>query len=106
MSDAAIAMRETTKPKPSKTGAEAKENYERMKAATDEMTGMVEASYSSAVKGARDYGLKVIDITRANASAAFDLCGKLVTVKSPSEAIELSTAHARQQFDGVDLYGG
>jgi phasin len=58
-------------------------------------------SYSSAVKGGTDYGLKVIDITRVNASAAFDLFGKLVAIKSPSEAIEISTAHARQQFDAV-----
>jgi hypothetical protein len=48
-----------------------------------------------------DYGLKVIHMTRLNASAAFDLFGKLVAVKSQSEAIELSTVHARQQFDAV-----
>ena len=74
-----------------KTGVEAKENYEKMKIATDQMTDVVATSYSSAVKGGADYGLKVIDMTRLNASAAFDLFGKLVDVKSPSEAIELST---------------
>jgi phasin len=84
-----------------KTGVEAKENYEKMKIATDQMTDVVATSYSSVVKGGTDYGLKVIDMTRLNTSAAFDLFGKLVDVKSPSEAIELSTAHARQQFDAV-----
>ena len=84
-----------------RTGVEAKENYEKLKIATDQMTDVVATSYSSAVKGGTDYGLKVIDMTRLNASAAFDLFGKLVAVKSPSEAIELSTAHARQQFDAV-----
>ena len=84
-----------------RTGVEAKVNYEKMKIATDQMTDVVATSYSSAVKGGTDYGLKVIDMTRLNASAAFDLFGKLVAVKSPSEAIELSTAHARQQFDAV-----
>jgi len=80
---------------------EAKENYEKLNIATDQMTDVVATSYSSVVKGGTDYGLKVIHMTRLNASAAFDLFGKLVAVKSQSEAIELSTVHARQQFDAV-----
>ncbi|MGA8615749.1 MAG: phasin [Xanthobacteraceae bacterium] len=82
-------------------GAQAKENYETMQTATDEMIGMVEATYAITAEGATDYGLKVIEITRSNANAAFDFIGKLVAVKSPSEAVELLTAHARQQFDAV-----
>jgi phasin len=84
-----------------RTGVEAKENYEKLNIATDQMTDVVATSYSSVVKGGTDYGLKVIHMTRLNASAAFDLFGKLVAVKSQSEAIELSTVHARQQFDAV-----
>lgn len=84
-----------------KGGAQAKENCERLKTATDEMAGMIEASYSTTVKGAKDYGLKIIEITHANTNAAFDLLDKLVAAKSPSEAIELSTTHAREQFDAV-----
>ena len=88
-----------------KGGAQAKENSEKMKAATDQMTGMVEASYVTAANGATDYGLKIIEMTRVNANAAFDFIGKLVVVKSPSEAIELSTAYGRQQFDAVSTQG-
>lgn len=84
-----------------KGGAQAKGNYEKMKTATDEMSGTVEAVYTTAAKGATDYGLKVIATTRSNANAAFDLIGKLAAVKSPSEAVELSTAHARHQFERV-----
>jgi phasin len=84
-----------------KGGAQARENYEKMQTATDEMTGMVEATYAATAKCATDYGLKIIDVTRINANAAFDFFGKLVAVKSPSEAVEISTAHARQQFDTV-----
>lgn len=83
------------------TGAAAKENYEKMKTANDRLAAMVEASYSTALKGATAYGLKVIDINRINAQAAFDLFSKLVAVKSPSEAIELSTSQARQHIDAV-----
>jgi phasin len=84
-----------------KGGTQAKENWAKMKATTDEMTGMVEATYAAAAKGTMDYGLQVIEMTRVNANAAFDFIGKFVAVKSPSEAIELSTAHARLQFDTV-----
>ena len=38
-----------------KGGAQAKENYEMMKATTDEMTGMVEATYATTAK--RGHGL-------------------------------------------------
>ncbi len=84
-----------------KGGAQAKENYEKLKTATDEVAGLAEASYSTAAKGATDYGFKVIEITRTNTNATFDLLDKLVAAKSPSEAIELSAAHARRQFDAV-----
>ena len=79
--------------------AQAKDNYERMKAASEDMAGVVEAAFATASKGATEYGLKVMDVTRANTTAAFDFVGKLMSVKSPSEAVELATAHARQQFD-------
>jgi len=54
-----------------------------------------------ATKGASDYGLKVIEATRVNTNSAFDFCTELMTVKSFSEVIELSTAHSRKQFEAV-----
>ena len=50
-------------------------------------------------KGASDYGLKVIEAARANTNAAFDFATQLMTVKSLSEVVELSTAHTRKQFE-------
>ena len=38
-------------------------------------------------------------MTRANTNAAFDFANALMTVKSASEVVEVSTAHARKQFD-------
>ncbi len=92
-----VAIRELAE----KGGAQAKENYEKMKTAAEGMTGVVEATYATAAKGATDYGLRVIEMTRINTNAAFDFVGKLMSVNSLSEAVELSTAHARQQFDTV-----
>jgi phasin len=79
--------------------AQAKDNYERMKAAAEEATDVMETTYSTASKGAADYGLKVIEAARENTNAAFDYFGELMAVKTLSEVVELSTAHARKQFE-------
>ena len=79
--------------------AQAKDTYEKMKAAAEEATDVLETTYSTATKGASDYGLKVIEAARVNTNAAFDFAGELITAKTLSEVIELSSAHARKQFE-------
>jgi phasin len=82
-----------------KSVSQAKDNWEKMKAATEEATDLLEDSYATAAKGAADYGLKLIEAARANTNAAFDFAGELVTAKSLSEVVEVSTSHARKQFE-------
>jgi phasin len=84
-----------------KSVAQAKQSYEKMKAAAEEATEVMEATYATASRGAADYGLQLIEAFRANANANFDFARDLFTVKSLSEAIELSTAHTRKQFEAV-----
>jgi phasin len=84
-----------------KGATQAKENYEKMKAAAEEATDVLEDTYATATKGAADYGLKVIEASRVNTNAAFDFFTQLMTVKSYSDMVELSTAHARKQFETV-----
>src|SRR5271168_11151 len=79
--------------------AQAKDTYEKMKAAAEEATDVLETTYSTATKGASDYGLKVIEAARANTNAAFDFAGEVMAAKTLSEFIELSSAHARKQFE-------
>jgi phasin len=81
--------------------AQAKDTYEKMKAAAEEATDVLETTYSTAAKGTADYGLKVIETARVNTNAAFDFYGELITAKSISEVIELSSAHARKQFEAL-----
>ncbi len=81
--------------------AQAKEHYEKIKAAAEETTDVLEDTYTTASKGASEYGRKVIEVSRANTNAAFDFFGQLMAAKSLSEVVELSTAHARGQFDTV-----
>lgn len=82
-----------------KSVAQAKETWDKMKAASEEATEIMEETYTTASKGVSDYGLKVIDTTRANVNAAFDFASALMGAKSISEIIELSTSHARSSFD-------
>jgi len=81
--------------------AQAKENYEKMKSVAEEATTTLEDTYSTAAKGCSGYGLKLIENVRANSNAAFDLFGELLAAKSYSEAVELSTAYLRSQFETV-----
>jgi phasin len=81
--------------------SQARDNWERIKAATEEATDLIEDSYATASKGMVDYGLKLIDAHRANTNAAFDLASELLAVKSMSEAVELSTTHARKQLEAI-----
>ena len=79
--------------------AQAKDTYEKMKAAAEEATDVLETTYSTATKGASDYGLKMIETARINTNAAFDFANELITANTFSEVMELSTAHARKQFE-------
>jgi phasin len=84
-----------------KSVSQAKENYEKMKSAAEEATDVLEDTYANASKGASDYGLKLIDVARVNTNAYFDFATELMAVKSLSEVVELSTAHARRQFEAL-----
>ncbi len=84
-----------------KSVSQAKETYEKMKSAAEEATDVLEDTYATATKGVSEYGLKWIEAARENTNATFDFYGELMTVKSFSEVVELSTAHARKQFETV-----
>src|SRR5215475_1729167 len=81
--------------------AQCKDTYEKMRAAAEEATDVMESTYSTAAKGASDYGLKVIDAARINTNAAFDFAGEIMAAKTLSEVVELTSAHARKQYEAL-----
>ena len=85
--------------------AQTKDAYEKFKAVAEENTQMLETVYATASKGSTEYGLKMIEIARTNTNAYFDFVGSLFGVKSPSELIELTTAHSRTQFETITGQG-
>ncbi|MBN8919342.1 MAG: phasin [Rhizobiales bacterium] len=85
--------------------AQAKQNYERVKAVAEETSELVETTCANAIRGVAEYNLKLVEAARANINAHFDFARDLLTVKSPSEAVELSSTHARKQFDAISAQG-
>src|SRR5713101_5463700 len=81
--------------------AQAEAAYERAKEAAEQATGVLEHSYAAASEGAAEYNRQVIDAARANVNAGFDYAIALLAVKSPTDVVELSTAHAREQFQAL-----
>src|SRR5215471_9429148 len=60
---------------------QAKDSYARMKTTAEEVTGIMETTCANATKGAADYGLKVVEIARANTNATFDFATALLGVR-------------------------
>lgn len=58
-----------------------------------------EPHYSASVEILRSFCLKLIDMTEANAAAAFELARELVKARGPSEFVESCAVHARKQFE-------
>jgi len=95
VTDAAGAAREFAQ-----QGVAATRNtLEKTKAAAEEANKTIQQSYSAAAKGAMEFNVQWMDMLRTNATANVDFARQLFGVKSPSEYLELSTAHARKQFE-------
>lgn len=88
-----------------KSIAHTRDSWEKMKAATEEATSFLEKSCETTRRSVADYNFKLIEISRANANAWFDFAASFASVKSLSEAVELSTGHVRQQFDAIAAQG-
>ena len=96
-----IEMPEAFREMAEKGVAQARVNYEKIQSATEGATDLLNSAYTTVTRGAADYNRKVIEIAATNAHAALDYAYELLGVKSPSEFIELSTAHARKQFEAM-----
>ena len=79
--------------------SQARENYAKFKDAAETHNGTVEAVFTSASKGASEYTAKLVEFMKANSSAQLDFAQQLFGAKSPTEALELWTGHARKQVE-------
>jgi phasin len=79
--------------------SQARESYTKFKDAAETHNSTIEAVFTTATKGATDYSAKVLDIVKANTNAAFDFAQELVGAKTPSQAMELWSAHTKKQVE-------
>jgi phasin len=79
--------------------SQARDNYAKFKDAAESHNGTMEAVFTSASKGASDYSAKLMEFVKANTTANLDFAQELLGVKSPSEAMELWTTHARKAYE-------
>jgi phasin len=79
--------------------SQARDNFAKFKDVAESHNGTIEAVFTTASKGASEYSAKLIEIMKADTSANLDFAQSLFGVKSPAEALELWTTHARKQFE-------
>ena len=79
--------------------SQARDNYAKFKDVAESHNGTIEAVFSNASKGASEYSAKLMEIMKANTTANLDFAQALIGVKSPSEAMELWSSHAKSQFE-------
>jgi phasin len=79
--------------------SQARDHYARFKDVAESNNSTMEAVFSSASKGASEYSAKLMEILKTNTSASLDFAQELVAAKTPSEALELWTGHAKKQFE-------
>ena len=77
----------------------ARDNHEKIRAASGEIADILRETYSTNAKGVADYGVKVIEISGVNTNSAFDFLTHLMGTKSLSEIIQLSAAQSRKSFE-------
>jgi phasin len=84
--------------------SQARDSYAKFKDVAESHNGTIEAVVASANKGASEYSAKLMEIMKANTTATLDFAQELLGVKSPSDAMELWTTHAKKQFEAFAAY--
>jgi phasin len=79
--------------------SQARDSYAKFKDAAESHNGTIEAVFTTVTKGASEYSAKVMEIMKATTSANLDFAQELIGVKSPSEAMELWSSHAKKQYE-------
>src|SRR6266700_2458933 len=95
MSDVSVHTRRMTE----KGAGEAKSTFNKAATATTEGTRRAEQNALTAVNGARECYLRMLDMAQENTVAAFELARDLASVKAPMEFVEVCNARAREAYD-------
>jgi phasin len=78
-----------------------REAYDRSTDAFDASVMTFEKAFDAAGQGAASFNRKIIDISRRNLDASFDLAKSLAGAKSLADMVEVQTAFWRKQFGAL-----
>ena len=81
--------------------SQARDSYAKFKDVAESNNGTIEAVFTSASKGASQYSAKLMEMMKSHTTASLDFAQELLSIKSPSEAVELWTSHAKKQFETI-----
>src|SRR3954449_618994 len=79
--------------------SQARDSYAKFKDVAESHNGTIEAVFTTISKGTSEYSAKLMEIMKSNTTANLDFAQALIGVKTPSEAMELWTSHARKQYE-------
>ena len=79
----------------------AREGIEKVKSAAGAINEAVRDACSNNARCAAEYAAKVIEFSGVNTDATLDFLAQLVSVKSPSEAVQLSITQGRKSFEAT-----
>jgi phasin len=83
--------------------ARAQEGCAKIKSASESVAEAMRESYSSTARSATDYGLKLIEISNANAASAIHFFAHLLGSRSVTDVFTLSAAEARRGFETASI---
>jgi phasin len=81
--------------------AQAKDAYEKIKAAAEDATRILEDTSKTLGSAAAEYNRTALAAGRANVNAAFDWALAMAKVTSLNEMLEVSSAHLRGQVEAL-----
>ena len=81
--------------------SQARDSYAKFKDVAESHNSAIEAVFTTVNKGASEYSAKLMEMMKSNTTASLDFAQELLGIKSPSEAMELWSAHAKKQFEAV-----
>ncbi len=81
--------------------SQARDNYAKFKDAAETQNVTIEAVFTNASKGASEYTTKLMEFMKTNTTATLDFAQELLSIKSPAEAMELWSSHARKQVQAL-----
>src|SRR3954469_25050515 len=84
--------------------SQARDSYAKFKDVAESHNGTIEAVFTTASKGYSEYTAKLMEMMKAGTTANLDFAQALIGVKSPSEAMEVWSSHAKKQYESFTTH--